>query len=94
MSKADAGICLAMRKREIAAHLPFRIGLDEREAAASLSLSQTFFRTLVEAGLMPRPRIIRGRRVYDVEELAIAYRAWPREGGEEDQAADTWADYT
>ena len=86
-----------MRKREIAAHLPFRIGLTEAEAAASLSLSQTFFRELVDAGLMPRPRVIRGRKIYDPEEVQVAYRAWPREGGDQgDDAvvADTWADFT
>lgn len=82
-----------VRKCEIAARLPFRIGLDEREAAASLSLSQSFFRQLVEAGLLPRPRVMRGRKIYDPEELVVAYRAWPREGGD-DEALDTWEDFS
>jgi hypothetical protein len=80
-----------MRKSEIAARLPFRIGLTEAEAAASLSLSQSFFRQLVEDELMPRPRVVGGRRIYDPEELRLAYRSLPREGGDEE--SDTWKDF-
>jgi hypothetical protein len=78
-------------KREIAARLPFRIGLDEREAAASLSVSQSFFRQLVDDELMPRPRVARGRRIYCPEELRLAYQSLPREGG--DDEPDTWKDF-
>jgi hypothetical protein len=80
------------RKSAIAANLPFRIGLDEREAAVSMSFSPTFFRQLVDDGLMPKPRVVRGRRAWDVEELTIAFRALPREGASSNDA-DTWADF-
>jgi excisionase family DNA binding protein len=79
------------RKRDIAAHLPVRRGLAEPEAAVYLSFSQSFFRQLVAEGVMPQPRVIKGRRVWDVEELDIAFRALPRDGGGE--TADSWADY-
>jgi hypothetical protein len=79
------------RKRDIAAHLPVRRGLDENEAAVYLSLSPSFFRQLVQEGLMPRPRILKGRRIWDVDDLDVAFKALPREGGTD--AADTWTDF-
>ena len=33
---------------------------------------------------MPRPRVAGGRRIWDVEELDLAFKALPREGGEEE----------
>ena len=85
-----------MRKCEVAARLPFRLLLSESEAAASMSFSLTFFRGLVDDGLLPKPRVIRGRKVHDPEELRLAARTWPREGGDEGDGvvADTWADFT
>ena len=80
-----------MRKREIVARLPCLGGLGEPEAAAFLSLSQSFFRELVAAGELPKPRTMRGRKVYDVEELIVAFRTWPREG--DDVRNDTSADF-
>lgn len=77
--------------------LPIRRGLSEIEAAIYLSLSPSFFRRLVDQGLMPRPRVAGGRRIWDVEELDIAFKALPREGGEEAHSGaaggDSWADY-
>jgi hypothetical protein len=64
-------------KAAIAGRLPVRRGLDENEAAVYPSLSPTFFRKLVEDKRMPRPR-----RVWDMDELDLAFKALPREGGE------------
>ncbi|MGO9486638.1 MAG: helix-turn-helix transcriptional regulator [Rhodomicrobium sp.] len=69
-------------KASIAGRLPVRRGLDESEAAVYLSFSPTFFRKLVAEGRMPRPRLADGRRVWDVEELDLAFKALPREGGD------------
>ena len=85
-------------KALIAARLPVRRGLDENEAAVYLSLSPSFFRKLVADGLMPRPRVIGGRRIWDIEELDSAFKALPREGGEaepifESDEIDSWADH-
>ena len=85
-------------KAIIAARLPVRRGLDENEAAVYLSLSPSFFRKLVADGLMPRPRVIGGRRIWDIEELDLAFKALPREGGDAEpiftnQENDSWADY-
>jgi len=78
--------------------LAVRRGLDENEAAIHLSLSPSFFRKLVEEKLMPRPRLAGGRRIWDVEELDLAFRALPREGGDGEAIfttgkSDSWADF-
>lgn len=85
-------------KALIGSRLPICRGLDENEAAVYLSLSPSFFRKLVAAGRMPRPRLIGERRIWDVEELDLAFMALPREGGDADpifnsDEADSWADY-
>jgi hypothetical protein len=85
-------------KASIAVRLPVRRGLDENEAAVYLSLSPSFFRKLVGLGYMPRPRIVGGRRIWDVDELDLAFKALPREGGDGDPifttgGADSWADF-
>jgi len=81
-------------KASIAAHLTVRRGLSEAEAAGYLSLSSSYFRQIVLAGRMPRPRIIGTRRVWDIDELDDAFRAMPREGGEtEPEAPDSMADW-
>ena len=85
-------------KSSIAARLPIRRGLDENEAAIYLSLSPSFFRKLVAEKRMPRPRIAGGRRIWDIDELDLAFKALPREGGEADPIftsgdGDSWADF-
>jgi len=47
---------------------------------------------------MPRPRIASGRRIRDVDELDLAFKALPREGGEGEPIfasgkSDSWADF-
>jgi excisionase family DNA binding protein len=85
-------------KASIAGRLPVRRGLDENEAAVYLSLSPSFFRKLVSEGGMPRPRLVGARRIWDVDELDLAFKALPREGGEGEPIftsgdPDSWADF-
>jgi excisionase family DNA binding protein len=85
-------------KEFISRRLPIRRGLDENEAAMYLSLSPSFFRKLVEQKRMPRSRIAGGRRIWDVDELDLAFKSLPREGGDADPIftsgdPDTWADF-
>lgn len=81
-------------KSTIAGRLTVRRGLDEAEAAVYLSFSPTLFRQLVAQAIMPRPRVVGRRRVWDVEELDRAFQALPREGGETGEVeANSWADY-
>lgn len=86
-------------KAKIAGRLPVRRGLDATEAAVYLSLSPSFFRKLVEQKKMPRPRMAGDRRIWDIEELDLAFKALPREGGDVEPIftsgeADSWADFT
>lgn len=83
-------------KTDVQCRLPIRRGLGEVEAAMYLSLSTTFFRRLVDEGVMPRPRLAGRRRIWDVEELDAAFKTLPREeGGDPDdvEQLNTWADY-
>lgn len=96
-SKNDNRRTKGADKASIAGRLPVRRGLSEVEAAIYLSLSPSFFRRLVDQGVMPRPRIAGGRRIWDVEELDVAFKALPREGGDEAlfgaTGGDSWADF-
>ncbi len=84
-------------KSRVSARLPIRRGLSESEAAIYMSLSATFFRKLVERGVMPRPRVVGSRRIWDVDELDIAFRALPREGDDEpiagSEGENSWSDF-
>ena len=78
-------------KAAIGSRLPLRRGLSESEAALYVGLGASKFRELVGMGIMPRPRLIGSRRVWDIDDLDAAFKALPVEGGEECEA-DTWAD--
>lgn len=81
---------MTSRKSTIAARLPVRRGLDEQEAAVYLSVSPSFFRSLVLSGMMPRPRLLGSRRIWDVDDLDAAFKSLPKEGDAGE--VDTWAD--
>ena len=55
------------------------IGATRDVAAAYLSLSPTMFGRLVDAGLMPRPRPVGARKIWDLEEVRLAFKALPPE---------------
>lgn len=74
-------------KRDAAARLPIRRGLSEPEAALYVGIGSTKFRDLVADGRMPKPRILDGRRLWDVDALDAAFRDLPSEA-----APDSWAD--
>jgi hypothetical protein len=78
-------------KSATGARLPLRRGLSEPEAALYVGLGSSKFRELVNAGIMPRPRLIGRRRIWDIDDLDAAFKALPVEGGETCEA-DTWAD--
>lgn len=52
-------------------------GVNREDAAALIGISPSLFDRAVEAGTMPQPRRLYGRFVWDVEELAAAFRALP-----------------
>lgn len=63
-----------------AAILPFSLppfGVNREQAATLIGVRVSLFDQLVYAGEMPEPRVIGGRLVWDVEEVAQAFRALP-----------------
>ena len=80
------------RRRDVAAQLPIVLGLPEIEAAASIGVSVTKFREMVEKGLMPQPRNAGGKLVYDIDELRASFKALPHRGEDDQAGEDTWAD--
>jgi hypothetical protein len=81
-------------KSTIAGRLTVRRGLDEGEAAVYLSLSPSLFRQLVVRDIMPCPRLVGGRRTWDIEDLDRAFLALPREQGRGvDSEANSWDDF-
>lgn len=62
--------------------LPIRRGLSESEAALYIGIGATNFRALVARGVMPRPRVLGGRRLWDVDDLDAAFRSLPVSGGD------------
>jgi excisionase family DNA binding protein len=81
---------MSASKSVIAARVHFRRGLAEGEAALYIGLSASKFRELVVQGVMPRPRLIGRRRVWDVDDLDAAFKSLPIEG--EPGEIDTWSD--
>lgn len=69
--------------------LPLVFGYSRMEAAAAIGVSATTFDKLVGNRTMPSPRMIGGRKVWDVDEIRAAFKSLPKDGEAED---DTWAD--
>jgi hypothetical protein len=78
------------RRREVMMALPIVFGLPELEAAAAIGLSQTKVRELVAEKVLPEPRVVGRKLIYDIDELRAAFKAMPHRGGEYED--DTWAD--
>lgn len=62
------------------------VGISREAAAAFIGVSPTTFDRLVVQRIMPQPRRIGARKVWDVEELREAFRHLPHDG--EDEALD------
>ncbi len=53
------------------------IGLSREQAAAFIGIGATLFDRLITDGRMPDARLIDGRLVWDVAEVAAAFRSLP-----------------
>jgi hypothetical protein len=69
------------------ASLPRR-GLSREEAAMYLGIGTTVFDELRASGQIDAPRIIKGRKLWDIRDLDMAFDALPRE----DAPAVIWDD--
>jgi hypothetical protein len=80
----------AVGGRRLSAIRPIvRRGLSRTEAAIYIGVGVTKFDALVATGLMPRPKRIDSRRVWDIVALDFAFDQLPDESGTPDQ---TWED--
>ena len=79
-----------MRRSDVLSTLPIVFGLGRFEAAAAIGVSASMFDTLVDSGLMPTPRLARGRRVWDVDELRASFKALPKVDEGPAAEANTW----
>jgi len=66
--------------------VPFGVGRDK--AAALLDIGATLFDQLVSEGLLPQPRELRGRLVWDVDEIGEFFRRIPHRGDREENPWD------
>lgn len=56
------------------------IGINRAQAAEFIGISPSYFDQLVASGAMPQPRRAGSRTIWDVSELAQAFRALPQPG--------------
>jgi excisionase family DNA binding protein len=66
-----------------------RRGLSRIEAAIYVGIGLTKFDEMVADGRMPSPRLIDGRKVWDIRRLDMAFDALPADGTPEE---GSWAD--
>ncbi|WP_149760561.1 helix-turn-helix transcriptional regulator [Neomesorhizobium albiziae] len=60
------------------------VGINREQAATFIGVSPTTFDEMVQDGRMPQPRMpSKGRIVWDVEELVLAFRKLPHRQVEE-----------
>jgi predicted DNA-binding transcriptional regulator AlpA len=71
--------------------ITLRRGLTRVEAAAYIGVSPGKFDELVRDGRMPPPKRIDGRKVWDIQDLDLAFDALPSEN--ETSAGSTWDDF-
>jgi hypothetical protein len=61
-----------------------RRGLSRNESAMYFGIGTSKFDELCRSGLIPKPKLIGGRKVWDVRELDLAFEEFP-----EDNASST-----
>jgi predicted DNA-binding transcriptional regulator AlpA len=62
------------------------VGISREQAAALVNAGVSLFDRLVHEGIMPQPRLLGGRLVWDVQEVREAFRAIPHRSIRIDQA--------
>ena len=67
-----------------------RRGLSRTEAAMYLGISPSKFEELLDDGRMPHPRLIDGRKVWDVYELDASFDELPHTGSP--SIVNSWSD--
>lgn len=70
------------------------VALSVAEASAFLGVSENTFRDAVDKGLLPPPRELLGRVLWDAEELHTAFRGLPRRGERVEYGAPGGVDWS
>ena len=84
---------MSASKTAVASRLHIRRGLGEAEAALYIGLGVTKFSGMVKDRRMPPPRVIDGRRIWDIDDLDAAFRELPIEGAATDSPKpNSWDD--
>lgn len=67
---------------------PTRRGLHREESAAYVGVSPNTFDRMIADGLMPKPKQVYGRKLWDAHALDRAFNALP--GGDDSAQANPW----
>ncbi|HEY8596654.1 MAG TPA: XRE family transcriptional regulator [Devosiaceae bacterium] len=67
-------------------------GLNRAQAAHYVGVSPSKFDEMVADGLMPRPRVVGARKIWDLRELDLSFDDLPRE--DEPVKANPWDEVT
>lgn len=67
----------AARRSDVLPHSLPPFGVNREQAAALIGVSTSLFDCAVRAGLMPAPRVLGGRNIWDVDEVREAWKAIP-----------------
>jgi len=81
----------AARNEILPASLP-PLGISREQAATLIGISVSLFDRAVDAGTMPKPRILGGRLIWDVAEVAEHFRAIPHKDEGKVATIDAGAD--
>ncbi len=68
----------------------FALGLSRETAARFIGVSPNTFDGLVREGLMPKPRRVRRRKLWDRRELETAFDALPHDGADSGDDVNEW----
>ena len=68
-------------------------GLNRHDAALYVGVSATHFDEMVRDGRMPQPKVSGSRVIWDRHKLDAYFSELTERGGDEEDAADGWADF-
>jgi len=72
------------RENQSACPAPTARGLNRIQAAAYIGISPSKFDELVDEGVMPKPKSIGTRKIWDVRALDLSFDSLPGQGGDDE----------
>jgi hypothetical protein len=77
MTRPTGNAWYAQQRRELMARSQPRKGLNRIQAAVFIGVSVEVFDGLVQAGIMPQPKIVAGAELWDIDALDLFFTALP-----------------